>query len=165
MPLVLAIPRLRDYRGGSSLLGLGDIVLPGLLMAFAGRVDEAKRLVGALTGLEMNAPTNWYSGYWFPLVVAYAAGLLIANVAVYLMGRSQPALLYLVPACLGTMVVVGRKELGVLWKGPKVLTYADRILKFHPEYVDPVPTTPTLRQADEAFGGANETSQIGRAHV
>jgi len=39
MPILLRLPRLDDYRGGSSMLGLGDIVLPGLLLSFALRAD------------------------------------------------------------------------------------------------------------------------------
>jgi hypothetical protein len=134
LPLLLTIPRIMDYRGGSSLLGLGDIVIPGLLLAFAARLDEAKRLVGGLTNRDMiNVPKHWYNGYLCPLVSAYAFGLLMANVAVVLMERGQPALLYLVPACLGTMFFIGWNELGELWRGPEVIRMADRIVKYRPE--------------------------------
>ena len=44
--MLLTIPRIKkDFRGGSSLLGLGDIVLPGLLISFAARLVEATFLV------------------------------------------------------------------------------------------------------------------------
>lgn len=46
LPMLLTVPRLLDYAGGASLLGLGDIVLPGLLLSFAARLDAAKCLVG-----------------------------------------------------------------------------------------------------------------------
>jgi signal peptide peptidase-like protein 2B len=39
MPILLRLPRLNDYRGGFSMLGLGDIVLPGLLLSYALRTD------------------------------------------------------------------------------------------------------------------------------
>jgi cytoskeletal protein RodZ len=134
LPLLLTIPRIMDYHGGSSLLGLGDIVIPGLLLAFAARLDEAKRLVGSLTNRDsINVPKHWYNGYLCPLVLAYAIGLLMANIAVVLMERGQPALLYLVPACLGTMFFIGRKELGELWRGPEVIRMADRIVQHRPE--------------------------------
>jgi signal peptide peptidase-like protein 2B len=42
-------------------------------------------------------------------MVAYAIGLFMANAAVYIMEMGQPALLYLVPCCLGTMVCMGRR--------------------------------------------------------
>ena len=35
LPMLFTIPRIFDYQGGSSMLGLGDIVLPGLLLSFA----------------------------------------------------------------------------------------------------------------------------------
>ena len=68
-------------------------------------------------------------GYFGPVVVGYGVGLLMANMAVYLMHMGQPALLYLVPCCLGTMAVLGylRGELPQLWSGPKVLQDADTI--------------------------------------
>jgi hypothetical protein len=59
------------------------------------------------------------------LILAYAIGLMMASIAVVLMKRGQPALLYIVPACLGTVLFVGRKELGELWRGPKVIRIAD----------------------------------------
>jgi hypothetical protein len=43
LPVLFAIPRIGNYQGGSSMLGLGDIILPGLLPSFASRFDESKR--------------------------------------------------------------------------------------------------------------------------
>jgi hypothetical protein len=145
LPMLLTIPRLFDYQGGSSLLGLGDIVLPGLLLAFAARVDAAKSLLGVMGGgsgsLSTHCPEERYflpcklcnGGYFVPLVIAYAVGLWMANTAVYLMQMGQPALLYLVPCCLGTMACLGwrRNEWGELWKGPRALKAADALLWGH----------------------------------
>ena len=143
LPMLLTIPRLFDYVGGSSLLGLGDIVLPGLLISFAARLDAAKSLLGVLGGGSgRTAPTcpeqRFFGGgcglcnggYFIPLVIAYAVGLLMANTAVYLMEMGQPALLYLVPCCLGTMAYIGwrRHELKEIWLGPKALRAADTAL-------------------------------------
>jgi len=138
LPMLLTIPRLFDYAGGSSLLGLGDIVLPGLLLSFGARYDEAKRFIGAQRGgggmvargnnQEICPESN--GRYFIPLVVAYAVGLLMANSAVYLMQMGQPALLYLVPCCLGTICFLGwrRNELSEMWKTPKVLATSDELL-------------------------------------
>merc|ERR1712127_697716 len=129
---LLTVPKLGDYVGGSSLLGLGDIVLPGLLLSFAARYDEAKRFVGSVCG--DRAPdencTNQKSTYFLPLVVAYAIGLAMANAAVFMMNMGQPALLYLVPCCLGTFIFLGwkRGELNELWKSPKVLSSTDEFI-------------------------------------
>jgi signal peptide peptidase-like protein 2B len=143
LPMLFTIPRLGDYMGGASLLGLGDIVLPGLLLSFAARLDAAKLLLGVIAG--GNGSTTAYTcredecwgafricngGYFAPLVVAYAVGLFMANTAVYLMNMGQPALLYLVPCCLGTIGYMGwrRHELSELWHGPKVFRTADTLL-------------------------------------
>jgi len=176
MPMLFSVPRLFDYQGGSSMLGLGDIVLPGLLLSFAARLDAA-RLVYALysansrsdgsdqtrrtraitpidgravavaeQGSSFPAPMPvWYAltfggyGYYFvPVVIGYAIGLSMANVAVYLMNMGQPALLYLVPCTLGTMAYKGwkRNELMSLWNGPEVLKQADWICYEDPSHHD-----------------------------
>ncbi|KAL7500816.1 hypothetical protein ACHAWT_008992 [Skeletonema menzelii] len=147
LPMLFAIPRIGDYQGGSSMLGLGDIVLPGLLLSFASRFDEAKRLMGLVSGGSgrvrnggAGVSTNKSScniccgcgqgRYFGPVVVAYAIGLAMANAAVYLMQMGQPALLYLVPCCLGTFVVIARRngELNDIWENPRAIRAADALL-------------------------------------
>lgn len=41
LPMLLLLPRVDDYTGGYTMLGLGDIVLPGLLVSFAIRYDTS----------------------------------------------------------------------------------------------------------------------------
>ena len=149
MPMLFSIPRLFDYAKGSSMLGLGDIVLPGLLLSFVARVDAARLVCQLYSATKKSGngtgdqegglppPTSaWYAllfggyGYYFiPLVISYAIGLCMANTAVYLMNMGQPALLYIVPCTLGTMAYKGwkRNELMSLWNGPEILKQADRI--------------------------------------
>ncbi|TDH74461.1 hypothetical protein CCR75_003028 [Bremia lactucae] len=43
MPTQLRVPTVLDWRSGSSILGLGNIVLPGLLLVFCARYDYATR--------------------------------------------------------------------------------------------------------------------------
>jgi signal peptide peptidase-like protein 2B len=112
---------------------LGDIVLPGLLLSFAARYDAAKRFIGSSSRDGSTSPLNCAGqkrGYFPATVVAYAIGLAMANYAVYAMKMGQPALLYLVPCCLGTMTYLGwrRGELSELWNTPKVLASCDEIL-------------------------------------
>ena len=144
LPMLFTIPRINDYQGGSSLLGLGDIVLPGLLISFGARLDAAKSLLGVMNG--GNGSIHSYAacperkfcwncsmcsgGYFVPLVIAYAVGLSMANAAVYLMQMGQPALLYLVPCTLGTLSFMGwrRQELQDLWDGPRAIRAADNIV-------------------------------------
>jgi signal peptide peptidase-like protein 2B len=156
-----AIPWFNDFHGGFSMLGLGDIILPGLLISFAARLDAAKKLVRKCASIssvrveEEEAPgeTNdsddgggvvsrcryrlgrarkaLFSGYYKPLVIAYAIGLLVTYFSVLMTKTSQPAMLYVVPACLGTLFFLGwrRRELSELWMGPKVMNKADKMVR------------------------------------
>ncbi|WOL05399.1 hypothetical protein Cni_G14127 [Canna indica] len=105
VPMLLKIPRMFDPWGGYSIIGFGDILLPGLLIAFALRYDWAAR-------------KNLQGGYFLWSMVAYGSGLLITYVALNLMdGHGQPALLYIVPFTLGTLLAFSwkRGELKNLW--------------------------------------------------
>ncbi|KAJ8555760.1 hypothetical protein K7X08_013256 [Anisodus acutangulus] len=104
-PMLLMIPRLFDPWGGYSILGFGDILFPGLLVAFSLRYDWfAKKTLRA--------------GYFLWAMIAYGLGLLITDVALNLMdGHGHPALLYILPFTLGTFLMLGRKrgDLKILW--------------------------------------------------
>ncbi|KAF7844532.1 signal peptide peptidase-like 4 [Senna tora] len=105
IPMLLKIPRLFDPWGGYSIIGFGDIILPGLLVAFSLRYDWL-------------AKKNLRAGYFLWAMSAYGLGLLITYVALNLMdGHGQPALLYIVPFTLGTFLSLGKKrgELKLLW--------------------------------------------------
>jgi len=105
VPMLLKIPRMFDPWGGYSIIGFGDILLPGLLVAFSLRYD-------------FSAKKGLRSGYFLWAMVAYGSGLLITYVALNLMdGHGQPALLYIVPFTLGTLIALGwkRGELQNLW--------------------------------------------------
>lgn len=89
-------------------LPLPDVVLPGQVVSLARLVDVEMGLCYA-------------TGYFVPTLIAYALGLLATYTALYYeVGgtEGQPALLYLVPATLGTMLVLAawRGHLGVLWR-------------------------------------------------
>ncbi|KAM3568062.1 hypothetical protein VYU27_009810, partial [Nannochloropsis oceanica] len=85
-----------------SILGLGDIVVPGLFVGLLKRIDEGVDGLG-----EKN--TFFAAG-----MTGYGVGLLLTFLANILMHRGQPALLYIVPsliaAALGTAAVTGRWE-------------------------------------------------------
>ncbi|GAY51505.1 hypothetical protein CUMW_134680 [Citrus unshiu] len=114
IPMLLKIPRLFDPWGGYSVIGFGDIILPGLIVAFSLRYDWLMK-------------KNFRSGYFVWAMTAYGLGLLITYVALNLMdGHGQPALLYIVPFTLGkwcypekgTFLTLGKKrgELKTLWR-------------------------------------------------
>ncbi|KAL6174714.1 hypothetical protein ACLB2K_051360 [Fragaria x ananassa] len=105
IPMLLKIPRMFDPWGGYSIIGFGDILLPGLLVAFSLRYDWL-------------ASKSLRAGYFLWAMIAYGLGLLITYVALNLMdGHGQPALLYIVPFTLGTLLTLGKKrgDLPILW--------------------------------------------------
>ncbi|KAK1373889.1 signal peptide peptidase-like 4 [Heracleum sosnowskyi] len=105
IPMLLKIPRMFDTWGGYSIIGFGDIILPGLLVAFSLRYDWLSK-------------KNLRGGYFIWAIMAYGLGLLVTYLALNLMdGHGQPALLYIVPFMLGTLLTLGNKqrELENLW--------------------------------------------------
>jgi len=105
IPMLLRIPRFFDPWGGYDMIGFGDILFPGLLVAFCYRYDRSNKK-GIL------------GGYFLWMTIGYAFGLFLTYLALYLMdGQGQPALLYLVPCTLGLVIILGwlRGELNVLW--------------------------------------------------
>merc|ERR1711977_700559 len=71
-----------------SMLGLGDIVIPGIYLALLLRMDQKR-------GLDK-------SGYFKFVLGSYVLGLLTTLVVMHVFQHAQPALLYLVPAILGS---------------------------------------------------------------
>lgn len=129
LPMLFILPQVNDYADGIIILGLGDIVLPGFLIAFCSRHDEASRLVGRhWPNLGVPVPVKWYNGYFFGMMVAYSIGLLFAYIAVLLMEQGQPALLYICPVCLATLFFLGRNSLKDLWNGSAVFRMADQLI-------------------------------------
>eukprot|EP00297_Palpitomonas_bilix_P004527 CAMPEP_0113919120 /NCGR_PEP_ID=MMETSP0780_2-20120614/33743_1 /TAXON_ID=652834 /ORGANISM="Palpitomonas bilix" /LENGTH=711 /DNA_ID=CAMNT_0000919029 /DNA_START=263 /DNA_END=2399 /DNA_ORIENTATION=- /assembly_acc=CAM_ASM_000599 len=119
IPLSLIFPRLSTIGGGYSLLGLGDIFLPGVHIAFCLRFD--------LFFGRGNEKLFTLRGYFLPNIIAYVVALLGANVAVILMNFGQPALLYIVPALIFTTLIKGAVcgEVKLLMKGFKA--YPDQL--------------------------------------
>lgn len=104
LPIKLQCPHFQVLPVGNTcgLLGLGDLVLPGLLIAFSARVDvieEAK--------------------YFYSLMSAYALALILCLVSLMLSGAAQPALLYISPCLILAFVYHSHKrgEFHKLWRG------------------------------------------------
>lgn len=82
-------------------------MLPGLLAVFCRRFDLSQRL-----------PLG--KGYFVPCVCGYGGGMLLTYAALWFSwfgDQGQPALLYLVPATLGTISLLSaaRGQFGLLW--------------------------------------------------
>uniref|UniRef100_A0A8C3X9F2 Signal peptide peptidase-like 2C n=1 Tax=Catagonus wagneri TaxID=51154 RepID=A0A8C3X9F2_9CETA len=109
LPMVLKVPWLSFSAltlcdQPFSILGFGDIVVPGFLVAYCHRFDMQ---------------THSGQVYFMACTTAYAVGLLVTFVAMALMQMGQPALLYLVSSTLLTSLAVAacRQELTLFWTG------------------------------------------------
>jgi len=93
-----APPSAARPEGGFSLLGLGDIVVPGLLLAFTMRYDESGE--PGRGGARRDLYFAWALG-------AYALGLGLTFLANTATSSPQPALVYLSPATVGVVALLG----------------------------------------------------------
>lgn len=104
--------------GRPSLLGLGDIVLPGGFIAMTLRFDYwlwAEKTDDA--HIDKSTPPMFRSFpkfYFLTSVISYALSLLLTGVVMIVWQKPQPALLYLVPTVLLALYIpaVFRRELG-----------------------------------------------------
>lgn len=95
-PIKIVFPRDIITRGiwasDFAMLGLGDIVVPGVFIALLLRYDKSR-------GQDR-------SPYFWVCFVAYIAGLVLTIIVMHIFKAAQPALLYLVPACVGSPLLV-----------------------------------------------------------
>ncbi|KAI7690316.1 Minor histocompatibility antigen H13 [Sarcoptes scabiei] len=75
-----------------AMLGLGDIVIPGIFIALLLRFDA---------NLNRGRNTYFYSSF-----IAYIFGLFLTMVVMVYFKHAQPALLYLVPCCISFPMIV-----------------------------------------------------------
>lgn len=89
-----------------AMLGLGDIVIPGIFIALLLRFDHSSKK-------DKTSRVYFYSGF-----IAYFVGLVVTVLVMHAFKAAQPALLYLVPACLGTPITLAliRGEITELFK-------------------------------------------------
>merc|ERR1712008_34384 len=92
-----------------SLLGLGDIVIPGFFLALLLRFD-------AYRASTCDVYAKFPKPYFHSGLVAYVFGLGLTLFVMHYFEAAQPALLYLVPACLGSsfLCAIVRGEVAVL---------------------------------------------------
>lgn len=118
LPMLLRIPRLLFsnqeestfqvcFPDQESLLGFGDILVPGLLVAYC-------------AGFDLIFHVRWRL-YYVTSCISYGLGMITTELALILMKQAQPALLYLVPFTLIPPIVIAliRKEFKQLWLGPE----------------------------------------------
>lgn len=121
-PIKLLFPRALatdDSAAVLQMLGLGDIVMPGLFIALLLRYDFHKaagigtRSMSGNEQLSKRETMAFDKPYFNICILAYVMGLILTVFVMYTFKHAQPALLYLVPACLGAGVVtaIARGEL------------------------------------------------------
>lgn len=134
-PIKLKFPK--DYSADPpqySILGLGDIVIPGIFVSLCLRFDFLKSLdiskVQSLVKREekgedvslmsylVKQATTCKKHYFAAVLVGYLIAIVATIVVMLVFDHGQPALLYLVPGCiltvLGTAVYKG--EFSLLWE-------------------------------------------------
>lgn len=97
-PIKLIFPRAfatATEKAKYSILGLGDIVIPGIFIALLLRYD-AHRANATSTAQAFPKP------FFHVNLVFYVLGLVATVAVMFIFNAAQPALLYLVPACLGS---------------------------------------------------------------
>jgi len=75
-----------------SMLGLGDIVIPGVFIALLLRFDAFRA----------NKTKSFSKPYFYACFIFYILGLFTTIFVMHTFQAAQPALLYLVPACIGS---------------------------------------------------------------
>ena len=117
LPMLLKLPKFitsalaQCLTNNYSLLGFGDIILPGLHIGFCASFD-------AISSLQNSVKQHVY---YISGLVAYSVGLIITLLVVNVAKIGQPALLYLVPCCLATTfaVAIKKNQLHYIWTGKK----------------------------------------------
>ncbi|KAM5530983.1 hypothetical protein V8D89_015365 [Ganoderma adspersum] len=112
VPIKLLWPKSLLFSGerGFTMLGLGDIVIPGMFVATALRYDYYRASRRGQTS-HVGKP------YFYSALAAYAAGLATTMSVMHFFQKAQPALLYLSPACILSFFVVSlaRGEFNDAW--------------------------------------------------
>ncbi|XP_064652407.1 signal peptide peptidase-like 3 isoform X2 [Lineus longissimus] len=131
LPGKLVFPSMHNT-GHFSMLGLGDIVMPGLLLCFVLRYDAYKKtqLISTEAGLP---PPHMYNKvtYFHCSLIGYFLGLLTATVSSEVFRAAQPALLYLVPFTLLPLVTMAylKGDLRRMWHEPFLITQQPKFME------------------------------------
>ena len=98
------------------MIGLGDIVIPGVYVAFMLRFD-LYLLNKAKKDINKNGFNLKDLKYFIATFSFYNLGILMTLCSMYFFNHAQPALLYLVPCCLlsSTFTALASKEFTLLW--------------------------------------------------
>ncbi|KAJ4483461.1 peptidase A22B, signal peptide peptidase [Lentinula aciculospora] len=112
VPIKLLWPKSLYFsdESGFTLLGLGDVVIPGCFVALALRFDYHEHL-------KKGKGKGFSKPYFYASLSAYVLGLVTTMSVMHIFKAAQPALLYLSPACILSFVTTAlvRGELSEAW--------------------------------------------------
>jgi len=94
-----------------SMLGLGDIVIPGVFVALCLKYDVQTTILNKLKEHAKDLDfKNIKTTYFKWVLVGYALGIVATFSAMVIFNHAQPALLFLVPGCTGAVLLCALKN-------------------------------------------------------
>jgi Uncharacterized protein conserved in archaea len=114
-PIKLIFPiNLQAETPSFSMLGLGDIVIPGVFIALCLKYDVDKALLNLTKqGIKELNLDNVKTPYFISCLIGYAAGIIMTFNAMIIFNHPQPALLFLVPCCTLGVIIRAVMDKGV----------------------------------------------------
>lgn len=110
-PIKLLFPKkpIIESNSDMSLLGLGDIVIPGIFIALCLRYDFISRFDKKTKDRSFEKVYEFFNSipkpYFWSCIVGYITGMVTTVLIMLIFKRGQPALLYLVPGCVGSVLI------------------------------------------------------------
>lgn len=107
----------KDTKWQMTMLGLGDIVIPGIFIALALRFDQHRYIGANSSKLVTKRDHDFAKPYFHSTLVAYVVGLAVTMGVMHFTQAAQPALLYLSPACIIAVFLCAarRGEIKEMW--------------------------------------------------
>jgi len=112
-PIKILSPRSSTQTNDFAMLGLGDIVVPGLVIALCLRFDLHRHALKHPKSNDVTPYSKFGKSYFVVAVLSYIFGLGVTMGVMHWTRHAQPALLYLSPACskLNTIWILSQVEL------------------------------------------------------
>jgi minor histocompatibility antigen H13 len=107
----------KDTKWQMTMLGLGDIVIPGIFIALALRFDQHRYIKANPSKLITKKDLYFAKPYFQATLIAYVVGLAVTMGVMHFTKAAQPALLYLSPACISAVGLCAfrRGEFKEMW--------------------------------------------------
>ncbi|KAI5123997.1 hypothetical protein M0805_006407 [Coniferiporia weirii] len=142
---------------GFTMLGLGDIVVPGMFVSTALRYDLSK-------SMHRDPKRNFAKPYFTAAMLAYGLGLATTMTVMHTFGAAQPALLYLSPACILSFLLtaLARGEFKEAWEWTDEAEHEDGEDANKPSG-ESDGTKTSARESDlaDTSGAVGKTSDVG----